>query len=194
MDQGQAAVLAACIGIPGILFGGILSYRAGRRQVRDQGENEHLHWLRQQRQEHYVRFLQTIDLCLETLQNLSTDIVNLSDRIDAREIDAGAHELDSLYHPRDFLQNQSDLAKNRDALLMLGPDSVDTKAQLVVVAVTEFWLAHNGILNALISNDSESEAASWTRLADAEDAVMKVRKEFIEASRTVLISPLGAQP
>lgn len=38
-----------------VLLSGVLSYRAGRRQVRDQGVNEHLHWLRQQRQEYYVR-------------------------------------------------------------------------------------------------------------------------------------------
>ncbi|WP_093663271.1 hypothetical protein [Streptomyces radiopugnans] len=54
MDQGDAAVwaagIAAVAAVSGAAVGGLLTSRALRRQVRDQGDVEHQHWLRQERQ------------------------------------------------------------------------------------------------------------------------------------------------
>ncbi|MCX5326300.1 hypothetical protein [Streptomyces sp. NBC_00120] len=61
MDQGIAALWAAGLGIAGAISSGVLSFRAGRRQVQDQASAEHAHWLRQQRQEAYIAFLSVCD-------------------------------------------------------------------------------------------------------------------------------------
>ncbi|MFI9358134.1 hypothetical protein [Streptomyces lydicus] len=187
MDQGQAAVWAAAIGIPGVLLSGVLSYRAGRRQVRDQGANEHQHWLRQQRQEQYVQFLQAVDHCLKAVQAHSGAVVKLSDQLDAGEVDAAVHDFDL---PRDVLLSQGDLGKSRDGLLMLGPETVDERAQAVFLGVLDYWSAHGDVLTALRSGSQPDDHPAWSALAHAEDAVVQQREEFIAAARSVLTEPV----
>ncbi|MFD5481253.1 hypothetical protein [Streptomyces hawaiiensis] len=191
MDQGQAAIWAAAIGVPGVLLSGVLSYRAGRRQVRDQGANEHLQWLRQQRQERYVGFLQTVDLCLKALEIHSGDLVSLSDQLDSGDVDAAAYDFAPLYIPRDVLRSIEELAKSRDSLLMLGPDEVDDRAQALFTAVLNYWSAHGDALHTLQLGPLPlpDDEPAWTALADADDETVARRREFIAAARENLTTP-----
>ncbi|GLW13637.1 hypothetical protein Stsp01_03800 [Streptomyces sp. NBRC 13847] len=186
MDQGQAAVWAAAIAIPGVLLSGVLSYRAGRRQVRDQGVNEHQHWLRQQRQEHYVQFLQAVDLCVKALEAYSGAVVSVSDRLDTGEIDASTYNFTPLFLPRDVLLHHEELGKSRDGLLMIGPETVDERAQAVFIAILNYWSAHCDVLSALQSGPQSDDHPAWSALADADDALVAKRGEFIAAARSVL--------
>lgn len=108
MDQGQAAVWAAAIGIPGVLLSGVLSYRAGRRQVRDQGVNEHLHWLRQQRQEYYVRFLQALHVCLDAVDAHTDAVVAGGRALESGDIDASSDDFQQLFSPRNVIDRLED--------------------------------------------------------------------------------------
>lgn len=99
MDQGQAAIRAAAIGVPGVLLSGVLSYRAGRRQVRDQGVNEHRHWLRQQRQEYYVRFLQVLHVTLRVITAHSDAVVEAGQALESEELDSRDDDFQQLFRP-----------------------------------------------------------------------------------------------
>ncbi|MFJ6082737.1 hypothetical protein ACIQI8_15165 [Streptomyces sp. NPDC092369] len=189
MDQGQAAIWAAAIGVPGVLLSGVLSYRAGRRQVRDQGANEHLQWLRQQRQERYVGFLQAVDLCLKALEAHSGDLVSLSDRLESGDVDAATYDFARLYIPRDVLLRVDDLGKSRDSLLMLGPEEVDERAEALFTSVLDYWSAHGEALRSLQSGPPPDGDPAWSALADADDATVARRREFIAAARENLTTP-----
>jgi hypothetical protein len=104
MDQGQAAKWGAAIGVPGVLVSGVLSYRAGRRQVRDQSVNEHLHWLRQQRQEYYVRFLQALQLCVKALDAHTKAVVAAGRALRAGELSADSEEYERYYSPSEVAE------------------------------------------------------------------------------------------
>ncbi|NEC77148.1 hypothetical protein [Streptomyces rochei] len=191
MDQGQAAIWAAAIGVPGVLLSGVLSYRAGRRQVRDQGANEHLQWLRQQRQERYVGFLQAVDLCLKALEAHSGALVSLSDQLDAGEVDAATYDFAPLFMPRDVWLRVEELQKSRDGLLMLGPEDVDERALALFTALINFVSAHGDLVSALMHGPQPDDHPAWSVLADADDATMERRKDFIAAARANLTKPPG---
>ncbi|MFI1004414.1 hypothetical protein ACIP10_17615 [Streptomyces galbus] len=68
MDEAWAAVVAAtAAGVFG-LGGAYIGLVAGRRQAADQARVEHGHWLRGQRQEAYVQFLDAWDRTIRDLQ------------------------------------------------------------------------------------------------------------------------------
>ncbi|MBT1188986.1 hypothetical protein HET69_34635 [Streptomyces sp. CJ_13] len=86
MDKGTAAVIAAGLGIGGVLLGaignGALTARNMRRQVKDQADVEHRHWLRQQRQEAYTSFLTACDTVLDALAAIATLRENPEPQVD----------------------------------------------------------------------------------------------------------------
>lgn len=64
-----AAAIGAAVGIPGAIGAGVIAYRAGRRQVADQGVVDHGHWRRQIRFEAYEKFLAATDAGLQVLDD-----------------------------------------------------------------------------------------------------------------------------
>ncbi|MFI9781788.1 hypothetical protein ACIHCV_45700 [Streptomyces sp. NPDC051956] len=73
MSDGTAAIVAAGIGaavsIPGVIGAAVIAYRAGRRQVADQGVVDHRHWRRQIRFEAYEKFLAATDAGMQVLDD-----------------------------------------------------------------------------------------------------------------------------
>ncbi|MBT1188987.1 hypothetical protein HET69_34640 [Streptomyces sp. CJ_13] len=90
MDVGTAAVIAAGLGIGGVLLGaignGALTARTIRRQVKDRGDVEHRHWLRQQRQEAYTTFLTACDAVLDALAVIATLRENPDSQVDVEPL------------------------------------------------------------------------------------------------------------
>ncbi|MFE7777700.1 hypothetical protein ACFU5O_28130 [Streptomyces sp. NPDC057445] len=86
MDVGTAAVISAGIGIGGALLGAVggggVTSRNMRRQVKDQADVEHRHWLRQQRQDAYAAFLTACDTVLDTLQSIAALRENPDPQVD----------------------------------------------------------------------------------------------------------------
>ncbi|MFC8837592.1 hypothetical protein ACFT8V_31110 [Streptomyces griseoincarnatus] len=189
MDQGQAAVLAAAIGIPGVLLSGVLSYRAGRRQVRDQGVNEHLHWLRQQRQEHYVRFLQALQLCLKVLEEHTKPVVTATQAVREGSLEVDSDDFQRLYSPPEVIEKLDTLGDVREAIRMLGPEEIDKHADAVLRAVTLRWGSHNYLLNAHVTGEEENIEAAWENMADTSDATSETLRAFVQAARSVLTEP-----
>lgn len=58
MDQGWAALIAAIAAGIFVLGGAWIGFLGGRRQTADQAAVEHAQWLRGQRQEAYIKFLE----------------------------------------------------------------------------------------------------------------------------------------
>ncbi|MEU0677345.1 hypothetical protein ABZ330_31510 [Streptomyces sp. NPDC006172] len=191
MDQGQAAVLAAAIGIPGVLLSGVLSYRAGRRQVRDQGVNEHLHWLRQQRQEHYVRFLQALQLCLKVLEEHTKPVVEATQAVEEGSLEVDSDDYQRLYSPPEVIEKLETLGDMREAIRMLGPEEIDKQADAVLRAVTLRWGSHNYLLNAHVTREAQNIEAAWENMADTSDATSETLRAFVQAARSVLTEPHG---
>jgi hypothetical protein len=57
MDQGTASVLGAVVAVAGVLVTAWLTYRASRRQPRDQGDVDHGRTLREERRAAYEGFI-----------------------------------------------------------------------------------------------------------------------------------------
>ncbi|MEU8782644.1 hypothetical protein [Streptomyces sp. NPDC048637] len=75
MDKGIAMVISAGLGVAGALLGAVggsgVTARTIRRQVKDQADVEHRHWLRQQRRDVYTEFLSACDTVLDTLRSIA---------------------------------------------------------------------------------------------------------------------------
>lgn len=189
MDQGQAAIWAAAIAVPGVLLSGVLSYRAGRRQVRDQGVIEHLHWLRQQRQEHYVRFLQALHLCLKTLDAHTDVVVAATQAAEVGELDVGSDDYQRLYSPVEVIEQLETLDEIGEGIRMLGPDEVDERADGVLRALALRWGSHNHLLNARVSGAEQDLDNAWTSMADTSDGTAEALQAFVRVARSVLTEP-----
>ncbi|MEU8679107.1 hypothetical protein [Streptomyces sp. NPDC048560] len=131
MDGQLATILAAGIAASVTLAGAVIAYRAGRRQVRDQGEIAHSQWLRTQREQAYVEYLTTCEVANDAIykcsikfdevlaQISSPDFAgNRSEAASSIEIDQAHNLVDAVQHPL-----------NR--IIMLGPHSVAEQAEKV---------------------------------------------------------------
>jgi hypothetical protein len=137
----------------------------------------------------FVGFLQAVDLCVKALEAHSSALVSLSDQLDAGAVEAATYDFAPLYLPRDVLLRVEELERSRDSLLMLGPKEVDVRAEALFTAVVAYWSAHGDALTALRSGPQPEEHPAWSALADADDATVAQRREFIAAARANLTTP-----
>lgn len=68
MSEGWGMILAAAFSGLFVLLAAVIAYRAGRRQVADQGQIEHQHWVRQNRFDAYQKFIAASDAVDDTLE------------------------------------------------------------------------------------------------------------------------------
>ncbi|MCZ4118990.1 hypothetical protein [Streptomyces sp. H39-S7] len=111
-----AALIAAAAALAGVLM--------GRRQVTDEAQVEHEQWLRGQRQEAYVTYLDAVDQGLTQL----ADIINSADRYD--EAANEGHEWYEIYESIDTRGEEAwDLVrKPLERVYLLGPEKVNAAA------------------------------------------------------------------
>ncbi|WP_327707059.1 hypothetical protein OG530_40670 [Streptomyces decoyicus] len=128
MDEGKAAFYAAIIGfaaaIIGAAVGGWASWKAARHgadaavraaveQVKGQAENEHTHWIRQERLHAYRIVLQACTDFMTAIQQLETQVLTGRSTDELRQL---------------LEQRLRDVELSTSSLHLLGPSSVHAAA------------------------------------------------------------------
>lgn len=192
MDGGVAAIGAAVIGLVAgsgsALLSGVIAYRAGRRQVQDQGLVEHRHWLRGQRQEAYMTYLSACDAMLNAVDECVFALAT-AEAMHDMTIYEGAQESVDL---EVFRAAESCLGKAGsplDRILMLGPQCVEQQALVMREAMKRTIDSLNLLTNALVSEAAPRLDDGWGDVTDGQDQVRAARAVFVTRARTTLASP-----
>ncbi|WP_336323238.1 hypothetical protein [Streptomyces lavendofoliae] len=175
MDQGLAAVLAAGVAATVTLGGAVIAYRAGRRQVRDQGSIEHAHWLRGQREQAYLNFLASCEKATAA-GRLRRD---LWERIEVENPDAetlAQLQAEVQRVGRDFSEAVDQILEPLERIRMLGPDVVIAEAEYTLESVRQF-------------EDSMAPRSRGGDPFNAEGNLRVQRSTFAAVARQVLMHP-----
>lgn len=138
MDQGIAAVLSAGVAASVTLLGAAVAYRAGRRQVRDQGSIEHAHWLRGQREQAYLAFLASCERATAAgrLRRDLWERMHGGPTPDDEIVSQLRDEVQSV--GRAFSEAVDQILEPLERIRMLGPDIVVSEAEYTLEAVRQF--------------------------------------------------------
>ncbi|KOT33280.1 hypothetical protein ADK41_28170 [Streptomyces caelestis] len=133
MSGTAATVFTAMAGGVFALAVAYIGYRAGRRQTTDQATVEHGQWLRGQRQQAYLAFVDTWDSWMEALQGLQQSWEPW-----VREYEQG-DRLDDPTEESSRLLGDAWRAVRRDLerVELLGPQEIDVAVQAMVDAFRE---------------------------------------------------------
>jgi len=176
MDQGWAALIAA-------VTAGVVGLWVGRRTVRDQAQVEHGQWLRNQRQEAYVRVLDTWDTALRSLEEI-VDGAEERKRRHEREVetsDGGVMFFE--YRIRAEVERASGPVNEAlERVRLLGPDAVEKAAKNLEDAL-------QGLGGAIRAHTGEEEVEEhWPDSAfwhEARRNATGCRRDFFDLARAV---------
>ncbi|MFF0216468.1 hypothetical protein [Streptomyces vinaceus] len=175
MDQGIAAVLSAGVAAMVTFGGAVIAYKAGRRQVRDQGSIEHAQWLRGQREQAYLTFLASCERAAAA-GRLRRDVwerieVDNPDAETLQDLRGEAQRVG-----RDFSEAVDQILEPLERIRMLGPDVVIAEAEYTLEAVRQF-------------EDSMRPRGSGGDPFNAEGDLRVQRATFAAVARQVLTHP-----
>lgn len=143
MGSTAVTIFTAIVGGIVALAVAYIGYRAGRRQTTDQATVEHGQWLRGQRQQAYLAFVDTWDTCLEALQGLQ-----LSWEPRVREYEQGDRLNDPGEESSRLLRDAwREVRRDLERVELLGPQQVDVAVQ----AMAEAFLAMRDVIAAQMS-------------------------------------------
>ncbi|MFD9629320.1 hypothetical protein [Streptomyces violascens] len=184
MDEQVATIFAAGIAASVTLVGAAIAYRAGRRQVRDQGDIAHSHWLRTQREQAYVEYLSACETANDAIYKCSMKFDEALIAISAPEFSGNRAEVilaigaDEAYELADATQ------KYLNRIIMLGPDSVAAQAEELRSALWNYANGTHGLIFRL-SQEIPSQP-EIDRESDKMDKVFRARTDFAKCARLVL--------
>lgn len=186
-----AAVIGLVAGGGSALLSGVLAYKAGRRQVKDQGLVAHRQWLCQQRQEAYVAYL---DACNAFVGALDECVLSLSTAEVTNDFSLydGAVECVDVAIYRSVEIRDGDVDHPLGRILMLGTKEVSEQATSLRLNVraTLHALAH--LTNALIPDaptPSDREPSSgdwWSEVESAKDRIFAGQSKFATLAHAAL--------
>ncbi|MFF3884086.1 hypothetical protein [Streptomyces sp. NPDC001914] len=175
MDQGEAAVWAAGLGIAGTLAGALggafVQARAGRKQVHDQETVDVRHRLREERR---LAFAAVLDRCDEVTSALGPIILA---RVQPEWRDEGDHR--GLWAPAN--EALSALQRAVTSVKITGPDEMMEHA----AAVHDTLLAKANAMRAPGLNFAERTSAYAAASGELDVATQR----FVDAARRVLAAP-----
>lgn len=139
MSDAWGMVVAAAVSGVLAIVAGVLAYKSGRRQVKDQAVVEHEQWLRDQRQEAYLGFLQSLDRMLghagddgDALDERHADMASQGEAEPPRGLTlAEMEDMD----PRGRFGME--LYAELDGVALLGPDAVVEAGRAAADAVVQ---------------------------------------------------------
>lgn len=188
MTEGWGTVAAAAIGFAGLFVGLIV----GRRQVRDQAQVEHGQWLRAQRQEAYVAFLDRWDQAVKDMHSIVKDW-DLSLRaleyrkdliVEADGISAAAaaeEQWDEGVWGTTYAHETS-TTRTLERVQLLGPEPLEDISGEMQQLLSGM---RGGILDMLaVKSDPDSEVPG-VEYREAWLATVNARYRFLEAARDV---------
>ncbi|MCX4993421.1 hypothetical protein [Streptomyces sp. NBC_00568] len=161
MSEGWGMLGAAILAGIFAIVAGVIAYRAGRRQVADQGLIEHRHWQRQNRLEAYQRILTSSDAFTTAMDAWRIPTTRASANL------GGALET---------------LAAAEAGVRLVGPAEMHTPAKAVVNAAGDVYRRTRTITGALLF----IPPAQWVQLSQA---LISATNQFVTQAATVLDTP-----
>lgn len=172
----MGAIAAGMFGLAGILAG----IYVGRRQTIDQAQVEHGQWLRGQRQEAYVQFLNAWEEALTQYRGHEESWDSLTAEIPSYEGDDGAEAmLESIYNA-----TQQTLAKVQpflERVQILGPNRVEQAAAVLNTTLVD--MQKELTLNVPGHGPTDASFKEFYRLSSR---AREQRQMFVKASRSVM--------
>ncbi|WP_406369723.1 hypothetical protein OG788_07905 [Streptomyces sp. NBC_00647] len=176
-----AAVAAGVFGIIGILAGIVV----GRRQTADQATVEHGQWLRGQRQEAFVAYLDAWDRVLDALKQVAEDI--------------DEHTHPGRFHPEMYEEELAEYVtqlvwgiyepslKLREQLMLLAPQAVEPLAD---EAGTALFVVQNRLKQwALCAGSEDAIRIGNANYETALTRAKTARRALFTAARATLLTP-----
>ncbi|MGY3845079.1 hypothetical protein ACWV2X_07520 [Streptomyces hydrogenans] len=184
MDGQSATILAAGIAASVTLAGAVIAYRAGRRQVRDQGDIAHSQWLRTQREQAYVEYLSGCEAATDAVYKCCLKFDEALIQISSPDFNGNRAEVAASIGIDEAYNLVDDTQKNLNRIIMLGPDLVAEQAERLRSALWEYAGDNQRIVVKLsreIPSQREVDLAS-----DKMDNVFQARTQFAKLARNVL--------
>jgi hypothetical protein len=194
MDGGIATVGAAVIGLVtgggSALLSGVLAYKAGRRQVQDQGLSAHRQWLCQQRQEAYVAYLGACDAFIDALDACFLAL-GTAEATHDHSLYEGAIECVDVEVYLTAQRREGEMDHQLGRILMLGPAEVSEQANTLRADVRAALRALGHLTDALIPGGSpppELEPLDdwWSTVERSKDQIVASRSAFVAVARATL--------
>ncbi|MFJ9671298.1 hypothetical protein ACIRP5_10990 [Streptomyces sp. NPDC101221] len=161
MSEAWGMIAAAILAGAFTLTAGVIAYRAGRRQVADQGLIEHRHWQRQNRLDAYQRVLTTSDRFARAM--------DLWGRIETRE-------------SANLAQALEEVVAAEAGVRLVGPDSMYTPLKAVTNAAGNALRRTGGVRRGTVTLTT----AQWAQLT--QDLIAATNR-FVTAAAAVLTNP-----
>ncbi|MEU1849758.1 hypothetical protein ABZ499_10900 [Streptomyces sp. NPDC019990] len=178
------------------LLSGVLAYKAGRRQVQDQGLVAHNQWLCQQRQEAYVAYLAACDAFLEALDACFLALGTAEATHDF-SLYAGAIECVDVQVYLTAQTREGEMDHHLGRILMLGPAEVSERADAlradVLGARKDLGHLTDGLLPDASPAVPELEPLDdwWSKVERSRDQVVASRSTFVAVAHAALTGPQG---
>jgi hypothetical protein len=181
MSDQWPVILTAAIGVAGTVVVAYIGILGNRRQTTDQAAIEHEQWLRGQRQQAYVALLDAWDTAVSKLESTVDSWAEREELLDNQG--GEPYELEKAVED-DLVDARRGLVKPLDRAAILGPASVDA----VVTMMGNAFDAASGYLSYQ-SNPDEPFEQDWHSWQTLMTRAHQARRQFTEASKTVLRTP-----
>lgn len=194
MDGGIATVGAAAIGLVAgggsALLSGVLAYKAGRRQVQDQGKFAHRRWLCQQRQEAYVGYLGACDAFIDAVDDCVLAL-GTAEATNDHSLYEGAIECVDVETYLIAQRRESEIDHHLGRILMLGPAEVSKRADSLRAGVQAARKDLGHLTDALTpeaSSPPELEPLDdwWSKIERSKDQILARRSAFVAVAHASL--------
>ncbi|QNE27608.1 hypothetical protein [Streptomyces sp. INR7] len=184
MDGQWATVLAAGIAASVTLAGAAIAYRAGRRQVRDQGEIAHSQWLRTQREQAYVEYVTACEIANDAIYKCSLRFDEVLADVSSPQF--AGNRAEAVFHIGiDEAYNLVDASQNPlNRIIMLGPDNVAAQAEQLRRALADCASGTHGLVVRLSRENPPQREIDL--VGDRMNEVFLARTEFTKMARQVL--------
>ncbi|MFF4918932.1 hypothetical protein [Streptomyces tendae] len=171
-------LVTAGLGVAGTLAASYLGIHGIRRQTTDQAEIEHGQWLRNQRQEAYVQFLEAWDQAVGKLETLVEDWDIIEREMDAH---GQSDEFEEAIHRRTAAAQET-AARPLERVSLLGSEQVDA-------AVTRMDLVFDDA-QAWLNEQAAPSSGAWDaeRWTNCLSRLHRARFDFTTAARVVIRS------
>jgi len=177
MTEGWGMVVAAAIALIGVLCGLLI----GRRQVRDQAQVEHGQWLRGQRQEAYVQFLDVWDGAMRAFEVILEEsdqrkqLARYED--EQRNVDGWGNLAEEIFGEVEQISGPVNEALER--VRLLGPESLEKAAVNLEDAL-------KGLGGAMRAGTGEGSWPKYDFWDEVKRNATECRREFFDLSRAVI--------
>ena len=181
MSNTAATILTAIAGGLFTLGTATIGYRGGRRQTTDQAGVEHGQWLRGQRQEAYVQFLEQWEKALTEYKEMEDPISSAPYDPERSSYPGNFDEAEYNAYYGATQKPLDDVRPFLERVIILGPAQVERAADVLNTTLVEI---RQTLLRELA--DSPEASSQWRDFREAVSRAPEQRQMFVKAARDAM--------